>query len=307
MSRKKFEKLMMKNTLAVVVPIMAVLIALIILSVRYSFFHQLRSYEIGNIERVDERLVQLYESKTTSVKYVAKNLYYTGYNYYVDGKVKGAYYYSIYDNYMLFFLVKTTDPVMFIEEKALKGRIIKDTVVTEHMMAGLTETSELDLSLFEGFVGPYVISEPDYPYVYASIVYIVVAAFVGICVLLMCYVSFLWTHPSRHPQARQLRAYGRRVTIIKELDEELSNHLLYKLHGVYVTEKYLVASYLFKTDVIRLDDVRYLSKNRVEKSNGREIYRLTLAEPDTDLFYELDFKCEPEIDDVVEAIRGSES
>ena len=57
-----------------------------------------------------------------------------------------------------------------------------------------------------------------------------------------------------------------------------------------MTDNFLVATYWFHTDVIRLDDVRYLSKNRVEERSGRELYRLTLSEPETDLFYEIDFR-----------------
>lgn len=306
MARKKFEKIMMRNTLAMMLPIIVFLVVLIFVGVRYSFLHELRSYEIGNVENVEERIEQLYEAGTTSIKYVAKDIYYTGFDYFVDGKVKGAYYYNIQEDHLLLYLIKTKNPKMYIEEKTLKGRIIKDTVVTEHIISEFAAGSELAPELFSNFVGTYIISEPDYPYVYAGIVYILAAALIAVCVLIIGYMNYLWQHPQRHPQARQLRAYGKRNQVIETLNRELATDLYYKYHGVYVTANYLIVSYWFHTDVIRLDDVRYLSKNRVETKHGREIFRLTLAEPETDLFYELDFKDEPLIDAVVEAIRGSE-
>ena len=107
-----------------------------------------------------------------------------------------------------------------------------------------------------------------------------------------------------YPQAKKLRAYGRRSAVIEQLNTELRDKLYFHYHGIYVTDNFLVATYWFHTDVIRLDDVRYLSKNRVEERGGRELYRLTLSEPETDLFYEIDFREEELIDACVDAIRG---
>ena len=107
-----------------------------------------------------------------------------------------------------------------------------------------------------------------------------------------------------YPQAKKLRAYGRRSAVIEQLNKELRDKLYFHYHGIYVTDNFLVATYWFHTDVIRLDDVRYLSKNRVEERSGRELYRLTLSEPETDLFYEIDFREEELIDACVDAIRG---
>ena len=92
--------------------------------------------------------------------------------------------------------------------------------------------------------------------------------------------------------------------MIEQLNKELRDKLYFHYHGIYVTDNFLVATYWFHTDVIRLDDVRYLSKNRVEERSGRELYRLTLSEPETDLFYEIDFREEELIDACVDAIRG---
>ena len=171
-------------------------------------------------------------------------------------------------------------------------------------MNGLAQNGDVSMDILDGFYDSYIISEPDYPYVYTGIAFIVVGALSVIYVAVIAYIVYLWTHPYRHPQAKQLRAYGRRSAVLEELDLQLAEKLYYKYHGVYVTEDYLIAHYIFHTDVIRLDDVRYLSKNRVEGKNGKDIFRLTLSEPKTDLFYEIDFKDEELIDACVEAIRG---
>lgn len=304
MKHKKFELMMMKNTLAMMLPIMAVLLACIIIGVHYSLFNVVQCYTISDTQPMYEQIEQLYTDKLTSVKYEANELYYTGYNYLVEGKIQGAYYYVFQDDHMSFFLIKTNKPKAKIDNRHVKGRIIKDEVVTEHIIAGLSQNGDVPMEILDGFYDSYVISEPDFPYVYTGIAYIIVAAFSIVYVFVIAYIVKLWMRPYKNPQAKKLRAFGRRSTVIDRLNEELRDKLYFRYRGIYVTDGFLIATYLFHTDVIRLDDVRYLSKNRVEEKNGRELYRLTLSEPETDLFYEIDFKEEELIDACVDAIRG---
>lgn len=304
MKHKKFELIMMKNTLAMMLPIMVLLLVLIFVGVRYSLFNVVQCYEITDAEPVEDQIARLYEKNMTSVRYDAVNLYYSGYNYLVENKIRGAYYYCFEDNHMVFVLVKTSHPQNSIDQRSVKGRIIKDEVVTEHIIAGLSKNGQIPMQILDGFYDSYVISEPDYPYVYTGIAYIIVATLSIVYVFVLAYVVRLWMHPYKNPQARKLRAFGRRSAVIEQLNEELFDKLYFRYHGIYVTDSFLIAAYWFHTDVIRLDDVRYLSKNRVEEKNAKEVYRLTLSEPETDLFYEIDFKEEELIDACVDAIRG---
>lgn len=304
MKHKKFELIIMKNTLAMVLPIMVLLLALIFVGVHYSLFHVAQCYEITEIEPVEKQIAQLYEEGKTSVKYSAVNLYYTGYNYLVENKIKGAYYYCFEDDHMVFLLIKTNEPRNSIERRTVRGRIVRDEVVTEHIIAGLSKNDNVSMNILDGFYDSYVISEPDYPYVYTGIAYIIISAVSLLYVFVLAYVVRLWMRPYKNPQAKKLRAYGRRSTVIEQLNVELRDKLYFHYHGIYVTDNFLIVTYWFHTDVIRLDDVRYLSKNRVEEKNGRELFRLTLSEPETDLFYEIDFKEEELIDACVDAIRG---
>ena len=69
----------------------------------------------------------------------------------------------------------------------------------------------------------------------------------------------------------------------------------------------MVVSYLLKTVVVKLDEVKYMSKNLVDKNIGFgreiEVYRLTISNPGI-IFWEIDFNDEEFIDQVVENIRG---
>lgn len=304
MKDKKFEWMIMKNTMLWLLPVLGLLLVLIIAGIRYSIFHVVQCYTISGGEPIEEQITHLYEEGKTSVRYDAGTLYYAGYDYLVEDEIQGAYYYGFEENHMVFCLIKTKAPKAVMEGRTVKGRIIKDEVVTEHMIAGLSKNGDIPIEILDGFYDSYVISEPDYPYVYTGIAYLIVTALSLLYVFAMSYAVRLWMYPQKNPQAKKLQVFGEVETVIAQLNMELREHLYFQYHGICVTDNFLIAKYWMHTDVVRLDDVRYLSKNRVEEKNGRVLYRLTLSEPETDLFYEIDFREEGLIDACVDAIRG---
>lgn len=307
MGRKKFERLLLKNTMAIALPAIAVLIVFLVMLMRYPILDNIRCQKIGNVENLNGRLIELYEADTANVEYTAENLRYTGFDYYVEDKLQGAYYYNISNGKMMFFLVKTNNPEPQIELKKLKGKIVKDSVSTEHILSQLANANGIDYDLLQGYCSEYVISEVDYPYSYIIMIYVMIAAPVILCALILCYTALSWTNPAIHSQAKQLAEYGEPAAIIEELDLQLRNHLLFRKNNIYVTKDYMVVSYLSKTDVIRLDYIQFLSKDQIESRLPwkRPVYRLTMSNPER-LYYEVDFTSEETVDNVVRYIRIGE-
>lgn len=310
MPNKKFEKLLLKNTLSIAIPSVAVLVVLIFMFVNYPVLDQIKCNEIGNIENLDERLAFMVEENLTNVQYVAKEIKYTGFDYVVDGKIKGAYYYSVINNKMHMFLIKTEKPQKTYADIEIKGKIIQDTVSIGHILTQLSEESGIDIAMLGDYCSSYVISEPDYPYAYIIMVYVFFASPIIICIIILVYTVMTWANPEMHPQTKQLEAYGDINDIILEINEQLHNNLLFKKENIYITSDYMIVNYLNKTDVIKLDYIKYLSKNIVEskfyKFTKKEVFRLTMSNPEK-LFYEVDFSNEELIDDIVTYIRGVNS
>lgn len=306
MKNKRFETILLKNTLAITLPAIAVFLLLVFMFARYPLFDQIRCNSIGNIENVVQRIEDLYDAGTTNVKYTAKNLYYTGFDYYVDGKIEGAYYYMMDKNHMMLFLIKTRDPKMTIDSITIKGTIVKDVVSTEHILNRLTAETGMDFSWMEEYCCDYLVSEPDYPYSFIIMVYVFFYSPIIICVLIFVYTLLVWVNPLLYPQSRQLAVYGEPAAIIEELNLQLRNRLRFKRNNIYITDDYMIVSYVMKTDVIRLDYIRYLSKNLIEDGHRfrrhGNIYRLTMSNPDK-LFCEVNFNSEALIDEVIACIR----
>lgn len=307
MGKRKFERLLLKNTLAIALPAMVVFLVLIILFSKHPLFKQVKCVTVADMENYEANIGQLYLDNTTNVEVTVTDLYYTGFDYYVDGEIKGAYYYSTVTDKMTLYLINTKEPLSYIEKTVVKGKIIRDNISTEHIINRLATENDMEAELIKGYCFDYIISEPDYPHSYIIMLYVFFLMPIMVCSLILVYTVVIWYNPSIHTQSKQLAEYGDIKTIIEELNVQLKNHLLFKKNNIYITKDYMIVNYFIRTDVIKLDFVKYLSKNLVEKNEFPrgivEVFRLTMSNAEN-IFYEVDFVSEDLIDDVVSYIRG---
>lgn len=307
MLNKNFERLLLKNTMAIAIPAMAVLFVLSFLLTRFSIFTQIKNINLDEYEDSIDTIENLYKNNTKNVIKTVKGMQYTGFNYYVDDKIKGAYYYCMDKDSLDIYLISTENPDNMVVDKKIKGKIVRDDITLEHIMQRLAGESGLDSVFLMEYVSPYIISELDYPnsYVVMMNVFFIVPIILGALILL--YTILIWFIPRLHPQCRQLLQYGDVDTIIEELNSQLRTQLIFRKNGVYITKDYMLVNYFNRTDVIKLDCIKYMSKNLVEKrellSGVDEVYRLTMSDAES-IFYEVDFVKEELIDDVVSYIRG---
>ncbi len=307
MFKKKFERLLLKNTLAIALPAVAVLLVIFFLLTRFSVFAQVKSVDMDEYESYEIGVENLYANNTTNVTITLNNLYYTGFDYHVNGKIEGAYYYSMEKEKLCLFLISTKNPKMHIDRVRIKGKIIKDSITTNHILERFAEDNNVDAELLETYCLDYIVSEPDYPQSYIVMLNVFFAIPVILAILIIIYTILIWYNPKMHSQCKQLEQYGETDAIIEELNSQLRTQLIYKKGMIYITRDYMIVNYFHRTDVIKLDFIKYLSKNLVEKkeffSRATEVFRLTMSEPDS-IFYEVDFISEEFIDDVVSYIRG---
>ena len=305
MGKKKFEQLLFKNTLALAVPAILVLAVLMFMFIKYPVLEQTRLVNISE-EDLYKRVSELYRLGDTNVK-LAKtgDLTYAGFNYYVNGKVKGGYYYQLNEDRIMFYILETKNPPMKIDSKSIKARIVKDSISTEYIVNQLVEAGGFEGQLKDDFFSEYVISECDYPVTYITMLYILFASPIVISVLIIAYTLLVWANPSLHGQSKQLSHYGDIGAVIEELNLQLTNHMIYKLGNIYVTEDYLIVSYLVKTDVIKLDKIKEIEKAEVEKHTlpwkKQRVFKLRFfTELKTE--YELELLNEDTLNDIIDYV-----
>lgn len=303
--RGGYRRFLVKNTLAMALPMLVLLCVLVVLLSRIPISNRIKDNDIQPTETLYDELDRLYKAGDTNVVYNATDLRYSGYNYMIDGQIKAAYYYNIDKEGINFFLIKTSNPKEHIDEVLYKGQIVKDSILVEHILSNYSEMSDVNINILEGYVNPYIISEPDYPYVYIILVYVIVWLPMFIGLLIVSYTLLIFIIPSLHPQSRRLSIYGRPSEVIAQIDDELKDNLLFHKGNIYITNNYMIVNYITRTDVIKLDLVKYLSKNLVENNShlngGRDIYRLTFSNPEK-LFFEVDCTSEDLADEIVENI-----
>ena len=305
MGKKKFEQLLFKNTLALAVPAILVLAVLMFMFIKYPVLEQTRLVNISE-EDLYKRVSELYRLGDTNVKLTKTgDLTYAGFNYYVNGKVKGGYYYQLIEDRILFYIIETKNPPMKIDSKSIKARIVKDSISTEYIVNQLVEAGGFEGQLKDDFFSEYVISECDYPVTYITMLYILFASPIVISVLIIAYTLLVWANPSLHGQSKQLSHYGDIGAVIEELNLQLTNHMIYKLGNIYVTEDYLIVSYLVKTDVIKLDKIKEIEKAEVEKHTlpwkKQRVFKLRFfTELKTE--YELELLNEDTLNDIIDYV-----
>jgi phage shock protein PspC (stress-responsive transcriptional regulator) len=305
MKKTSFRKILFRNTLALAFPMLVLLGVLMVLILKFPVIQNTQDTQIEATDNLATQLEEIYGTGRTNVLYEAYKLNYTGVNYLEDGKLVGAYYYNIDDDGLNFFLIETDSPEQFIDSISLRGKVVKNEIMVNYIMDRFEESTDVNSDMVAGFASSYMISVPDYPYRFIMLIYVVIFIPIIAGTLIVAYTLLIWMMPQIHPQTRQLVEYGDVRTVIKELDDELKNKLIFRHGNIYVTDNYLVVSYTVKTDVIKLDLVKYMSKNIVEDYKGfnrsDDVYRITFSNPEK-LFYEIDLVGEELADTIVDCV-----
>lgn len=296
--KKSLNVLLMKNTVAILIPTIIVFGIVFCVTYFYPIVYYMTCRQIGTLEEMQE----WYDRECYNVRMNGLQLRYTGYDYYEDGKQTGAYYYAFMEEECVFFLMKTKEPEPLMESVNLKGRLLKNSAGLDAMKSQFAEELGIEISAFESFVNPIMISEIDYPYLEIFLMWllIIIPYIVTITVIVM---SIIWTiQPFRHPSCNSLTYLGDRKLVYEEIKSQFKNRLIQHNYNYYLTEEYLIVNHLAKTDFVRVDFIRYISLQIMQKMNGKkQVYRLSMSNPQK-MFFEEYFDSKECADEIMEAL-----
>lgn len=290
--------LFFKNTIAILIPTLIIFGIICFITNQYPILYQMTCRQVGSLQEMEE----WYGQECYNVKINDVDIKYTGYDYYEDEKQTGAYYYAFWEDSCIFFLIKTKEPEPFLENINLKGKLIKNSAGLDAMKGQFLEDLGLDQEAFESIVFPIMVSEIDYPHLEIFLMWllIIIPYIVTISIIIL---SVLWTiQPYRHPSARALSEFGDRRLVYEEIRSQVKNRLVRHNYDYYLTEEYLIINHIAKTDFVRVDFIRYMSRHVIQKMNGkRQVYRLSMSNPEK-MFYEVDFDSKECTDEIMEAL-----
>ncbi|MGN0396352.1 MAG: hypothetical protein ACI4EF_13395 [Coprococcus sp.] len=300
---KRFDLYLLKNTLMSILPALIVIIVMMILITHFNISERLSFEYLGSPAALDSS----YEKRTYNVCFHIDRADYMGYDYYLDDKLAGRYYYAFIDGRCMVFLIDSRDDVIL--DYDVKGVVKADTALYQYLISQCALDMGIDTEQFQKVTYDYVISEVDYPKVFYEIIRLVIILILLISMIIVLEGIYHIIFPWKTRSVKSINGVANGKLVVKDLNNQLRDKLLLKQKDIIVTEKYLVAPSLFHTDVILIDHIEVLSKHMERKKHlllkNRDIYKLIISDSE-DMFYEQEFENEQLIDEVIPLLEKKE-
>lgn len=213
----------------------------------------------------------------TYIRTDAKDLYYTGDDYYVNGTLTGHYYYQLSDSYCRIYILtpstgRPAEP--YIEELMVSGKLVKNPEGRETLIKDLAEALDWTYEGLTAVTDPYFVNQAVYfplqeKILFGIVVFSLLIALIGLFTTL---IPLLFPHTSA--AYRKLSAYGEANVLMKDAEEELRFECILREGNIALTPKYLIEFNTDRTAVIPLESVlwvyeyqrmKYSRKDRREK------------------------------------------
>ena len=297
MQNKRLNLFLLKNTVMSLLGsavIMAVLAGLMVQ------FHLLGNFTFHTIKQLSD-IPGLYNSGISNVEMAFDKLQYMGYDYCMDGKRVGGYYCAWINDKFMIVLIDDTETV--IRDYTVQGQLKKDPATCSYILSQCAESAGISKEQLEKVTYDYMISEIDYPKTFYGIVklafYLALAMMALSLVEIVCCIFCPWYHP----RIRHLHGVFDRKLVVRDINRQLHDAVVYESHNCYVTKKYLIISTLFRTDIVLLRNIEVISKHTERKGRaGHNIYKLIISNA-AGMIYEHNFKSESIVDEIIPLIQ----
>lgn len=299
---RRLDLLLLKNTAMTVLPALIILTVILCGISYFKLFQNLEFEKIDTLHQLDVA----YEDNIRNVELTLDRADYLGYDYYLDGKKNGRYYYSFMDDKCLILLIKSDEDVLL--DYTVKGRMKLDNTLYDYILGQCAEDMGITTEQLKSVTYDYVISEAEYPAAFSKIIKVAVIFVIGIS-LFTVFEGIIWIFlPWRHPQIKNTHGIGEPKLAVRDINRQMHDALMLKQGNVMVTRKYLIVSSLFKTDIIRLRDIEVISKHKERKRSfpwihGKDVYKLIISNSG-DMFYECEFPNEALVDEILPLLRS---
>ncbi|SEF54088.1 hypothetical protein SAMN04487934_101515 [Eubacterium ruminantium] len=309
MYKKKFTGMLVRNLILMAIPQIIIMVALIFTVMNTRRQEKVIVHDMDSLDEIEEYYI---EGKI-NVIFTVEGLKYAGFDSVLEGEKLGQYFYKYVNGKVYFFLLnnESAEKVREGRSSKLRFRIQRDKAVSEHIMNEYIESLNLQNVNMEGTSSIYLLDQLKYPGTWILALKIMHYALVTSLLVLLFYILIAASNPSVIRQARPLKRFGKVRGVITDIDREMRKKLLYRSDNIYVTEGYLIVEYISRIDVVKLDDVRFISKNEMSIRKGlfgkkKSRFQLTLSNVEK-MYFEMFIDDEQTIDDVIYYIRGEEA
>ncbi len=293
---KRFHLYLLKNTIAFIVPALLVFTVLMGLISHFNIMDRFTFKQLINTEIPESSAI----NKSDNVKIHIDHAEYMGYDYYLDNKKAGRYYYTFIDGKCIVMLINSKEDV--ISDYDIKGVIKEDTTLYRYLLNQCANDMDMNIEQLEQITYDYVISEVDYPENFYNMVQLFIALLIVMMLFHILQGIYWLIFPWKTPSVKSINGVANGKLVIHDLNKQLRDKILLEQKDIIVTEKYIIAPSLLHTDVILIDHIEVLSKHMERKKHllfrNRDVYKLIISDSE-DMFYEQEFENEKLIDEVI--------
>ena len=263
-----------------IMPVMLIFMSIFLLIVNVKNLNIYKTFDFNEKDNAES----FYMLEHVNVRTTLSGLHYSGCQENDPGKVLGNYFYKESGGSVVFYLLdeKTSSEILSGQDNVeILCSIRKDNSGVEYMLGEYSEETGKSVESLDGLFSSYILDQTAYPYV--RLIMLSVLYYIPLCMmtLLLIYLPLAMVFPYLNFQLASLRKRGIVRETVDDIDYESRNMMLYDAGSIFVTENYLVNAYVSKIDIVKLDDIKYLS-GREEVKKGpfgqeRTEYRLTAS------------------------------
>ena len=250
-----FTKLLRRNLIAVLIPILIIEVLIILMVFQLNVLEEYSCQRINSLEGVD----LLYEEGVQNISFLCEEVpEYCGYDEVKeDGEIVGGYYY-IKDGDNIRLLVLTTKTYLNLTSGGsydVYGKLVRDDMKIEHIEDDLDDELAKKIGqssdAFKGYIKPIIINEVEYPATKIAIIEHSAAVISVVILLTVLYSIVAFACPWIIMGFDYKPAASKRVDAIDILDEEMDERLENENGNVFTTENFIICAYLSHIKVIK--------------------------------------------------------
>lgn len=234
-----FTRIVRRNLIALMIPVIITELLILYMTMQLSLLDEYRCYEISDISNVDI----FYREGEQNVSFnFSEMIYDAGFDQVNEDKVEGAYYYSFYGkNIQLFVLTdETAEKLKSGKKTKIAARLIKNDATISYIKNAYTEATGLGEDVYEDFINPIIISEPDFPIMKVKAVEIVQITVIICLIISVLYTIIAFIKPVLFFGFSKKGLFKTRKDLIDTMNNEIENRLDHKEGLLYITEGYII-------------------------------------------------------------------
>ena len=269
-----------------IMPVMLIFMSIFLLIVNVKNLNIYKTFDFTEKDNAES----FYMLEHVNVRTTLSGLHYSGFQENDKGKVLGNYFYKESGGSVVFYLLdeKTSSEILSGQDNVeILCSIRKDNSGVEYMLGEYSEETGKSVESLEGLFSSYILDQTEYPYVRLTMLSVLYYIPLCMMVLLIIYLPVAMVFPYLNFQLAPLRKKGIVKELVDDIDYESRNMMLYDAGSIFVTENYLVNAFISRVDIVKLDDIKYLSGREEIKKGlfGREYREYRLTASNVEKFY----------------------